>query len=157
MESFSKSRPTHWTAAVVTQLFPGHMFSKAGGDTLCVSHSRLLLLPPASGVDALTLVEECSAQMWRAPHRRGYSQEGTSGTRYWQELPNDYGDPQVQQLRMQDILPVFRQHHFGSAGPSSLIRVPYHPDMQVSCCPHIFDLSVNFYSNSILTSFNFIV
>lgn len=34
MESFSKSRPTHWTAAVVTQLFPGHMFSKQGCQAL---------------------------------------------------------------------------------------------------------------------------
>lgn len=41
MESFSKSRPIHWTAVVVTQLFPGHMFSKKGpqeeGDALLLS------------------------------------------------------------------------------------------------------------------------
>lgn len=43
MESFSKSRPTHWTAAVVTQLFPGHMFSKQGRQAV----RETLLLSPA--------------------------------------------------------------------------------------------------------------
>lgn len=43
MESFSESRPTHWAAAVVTQLFPGHMFSKQGGQAA----GEALLLSPA--------------------------------------------------------------------------------------------------------------
>ncbi len=44
MESFSKSRPTHWTAALVTQLFPGHMFSKQGRQ----AEGEALLLSPAA-------------------------------------------------------------------------------------------------------------